>query len=229
LLHEGVADHRLQSHRIASRRVTRQENEPTLPGRQFGAERQQARQVPAQSPDFAPRAVPVARRVEDHGVITAASLHLASGELQGIFADPADWGVGQAGKLGVSPGPNDDVARGIDVRHLRPSRRARQRAAAGVREQVQHPDRLSGRSDLAGQPVPVVGLFGKQAHVARFGELQLKDHRLVANRPALWHVASQIPSPRVRARAGEPRVGGLRKLQVRTRRVLRTGAGAIKA
>ena len=107
------------------------------PGRQLAAQRQQPRQVLRQPPHLAPRAVAVAGRIEDHGVVAVAAFQLPLDELHRVLDDPADRGVGQAGKLGVAACPGHDVLGRVDVDHFGPGRGRRQRAPAGVGEQVE--------------------------------------------------------------------------------------------
>ena len=138
----------------------------------------------AQTPYLAVRAVSVAGRVEDHGVVAMGASQFAAGEFRRVLGDPADRRAGQPGTLGVAPGPLDHVSRRVDVRDLRPGRGTRERAPARIGEQVQHPDRLGARPHPAGKPVPVCRLLGKQAHVARFAPLQFQADRPEPDRPS---------------------------------------------
>ena len=120
-----------------TRRVAGQQYEPRPSLGQFGAQSQQARQVLRQPPCLAMWAVAVTGRIENHRIITVAAADLTRHERHRVFGNPANRGGGQSGEFSVVPRPGHDISCRIDVRHRSPGRRCRERAAAGVSEQIE--------------------------------------------------------------------------------------------
>src|SRR6185312_1397401 len=135
---------------------------------------------------LARRSAPELGRVEQYAIVAPAAPDLARGELACIVDDPADRAVIETGKRRILFPLLDGFLGGVDVHQPRAGFAERQRADAGVAEQVEH----VGVGSTLPHPVPLRGHVGEEAEVAEWGqrggeadisarELPLPRHRAV--------------------------------------------------
>jgi hypothetical protein len=95
--------------------------------------------------------------------------------------------------LQVFVGPGDDLLGGVDVGDARPGLHGRQRSQPGIAEQVEQGGRAFGGVHLLLDPIPLAGLFGEDAQMARGAGLRPKVQALVLHAPARLDLIDHLP------------------------------------
>ena len=123
-----------------------------------------------------------------------------------VVHDPADGTVLQTIQRGVVARPLHHALRRVEVAHLRAALRRRERAAAGIGEEVQH---LRTRC-MRANPVPLCALLGEDSEVAEVGAGELEADAGRLNRPLCGQRAPSVPAVALLTveRGGGPRPGG---------------------
>ena len=187
-------------------RIDRQDEEAAFGVEQLAAIGKQGREMILEPPQFARRAAPELGRVEQDAVVAAFAADFARGELGGVVDDPADRAVAHPRQHGVGAAALDRLLRGVDVDHLRARVGQRQRADAGIAEQVEHL--------RVGRPfpheIPLRGHVGEEAQVAEGRQAGVEADVAARQRPRRRDRAMLDPASAallVRSRH-EGRVGG---------------------
>ena len=169
-----------------------QEQQARFFGERLAAEFEQFGKLAFHFPDVAVGAAAERGRIEQDAVVAGAALHFAADVFDGVFDDPADGLVGEAGGGLVVAGPGGRGLGGVDVGGEPAGFGADERGRAGVAEEIQQA-RAGGGGLL--DRAPMRRLLGKHAEMlAGVGKAGEEGQRAEAERPFAGAAGTQVPA-----------------------------------
>ncbi len=192
----------MQAEKTAADSVGCQHHEKRIFGQNCADIPQQGGDILFHAPDLTLGTAPVFGRVEDNALILPPAPGLTLDETAGILGDEADRGILHPRRITVGEGLGNGFFGRIYMRDLGPGAGGVQAGHTGITEKIKHrrlvTTGIDPLRDATGAPVPMRGLFGEKAEMAKRGRHRLKGQAIIMHAPCFGQVGGKVPFPGLR-------------------------------